>query len=76
MDGVRGISLRVSPEEAIKNAVRGQYVFGEVKGKAMQAYRQSPDVDPKSRTETYIALKLWIDGRATVVTNADAERIS
>ena len=52
---------RVSPEEALKNAVRGQYVFGEVKGKPMQAYRQSPDVDPKSRTETYIALKLWID---------------
>jgi glucose-6-phosphate 1-dehydrogenase len=52
---------RVSPEEAIKNAVRGQYVFGEVKGKPMQAYRQSPDVDHKSRTETYIALKLWID---------------
>ena len=52
---------RVSPAEALKNAVRGQYVFGEVKGKPMQAYRQSPDVDPKSRTETYIALKLWID---------------
>jgi glucose-6-phosphate 1-dehydrogenase len=52
---------RLSPEEAVKNAVRGQYVFGEVKGKPMQAYRQSPDVNPKSRTETYIALKLWID---------------
>ena len=52
---------RLSPEEAVNNAVRGQYVFGEVKGKPMQAYRQSPDVDPKSRTETYVALKLWID---------------
>ena len=44
---------RMTPEEAVKNSVRGQYVFGEVKGKPMQAYRQSPDVDPKSRTETY-----------------------
>ena len=52
---------RVSPEDAIKNAVRGQYVFGEVKDKPVQAYRQSPDVDPKSRTETFIALKLFID---------------
>ncbi len=52
---------RVSAEEAVNNAVRGQYVFGEVKDKPMQAYRQSPDVSPKSRTETYIALKLWID---------------
>lgn len=52
---------RISPQEAVKVAVRGQYVFGEVNGKPVQAYRQSPDVDPKSRTETYIALKLFID---------------
>ena len=52
---------RLTPEEAVRNAVRGQYVFGEVNGKPMQAYRQSPDVDTKSRTETYIALKLFID---------------
>ena len=52
---------RMSPEEALKNSVRGQYVFGEVKDKPMQAYRQSPDVDTKSKTETYIALKLYID---------------
>ena len=51
----------MTPEEALKNSVRGQYVFGEVKDKAMQAYRQSPDVDTKSKTETYIALKLFID---------------
>ncbi len=52
---------RMSPAEALRNSVRGQYVFGEVKGKAMQAYRQSPDVDTKSKTETYLALKLFID---------------
>ena len=43
---------RVTEEEAVANAVRGQYVFGEVKDKPVQAYRQSPDVNPKSRTET------------------------
>ena len=52
---------RLSPDELVRNAVRGQYVFGEVKGKPVQAYRQSPEVDPKSRTETYVALKLFID---------------
>ncbi len=52
---------RFSPAEASRNAIRGQYVFGEVKGKPVQAYRQSPDVDTRSRTETYIALKLFID---------------
>ena len=52
---------RMTPADAVKNAVRGQYVFGEVKDKPVQAYRQSPDVDTKSRTETYVALKLFID---------------
>ena len=52
---------RMTPEEAEKNSVRGQYVWGEVKGKPVQAYRQSPDVDSKSKTETYVALKVWID---------------
>ena len=52
---------RMTPEEAVKNCVRGQYVFGEVKDKPVQAYRQSPDVNTKSRTETYIALKVFID---------------
>jgi glucose-6-phosphate 1-dehydrogenase len=52
---------RVPTEEALRNAVRGQYVWGEVKGKEMPAYRQSPNVNPRSKTETYIALKLWID---------------
>ena len=52
---------RMTPDEAVKNSVRGQYVFGEVKDKPVQAYRQSPDVNTKSRTETYIALKVFID---------------
>ena len=52
---------RMTPEEAVKNSVRGQYVFGEVKGKPVQAYRQSPDVNTKSKTETYLALKVFID---------------
>ena len=25
------------------------------------AYSDEPDVDPKSRTETYVAMKLWLD---------------
>lgn len=40
-----------SPEEARTDAVRGQYAD----------YRKTPDVDPKSGTETYVALRLWID---------------
>jgi len=42
-------------------AVRGQYGAGEIGGQNVPAYRDEPDVDPHSNTETYAALKLYID---------------
>jgi glucose-6-phosphate 1-dehydrogenase len=42
-------------------AVRGQYGRGIIDGKEVQAYREEPGVSPGSRTETYAALKLFID---------------
>ncbi|MGH8102549.1 MAG: glucose-6-phosphate dehydrogenase [Chthoniobacterales bacterium] len=51
----------LDPAQALKNAVRGQYDAGTVRGKAVRAYRQEPDVAPDSSTETYIACKLQID---------------
>jgi glucose-6-phosphate 1-dehydrogenase len=50
-----------SPEEALKNSVRGQYVAGRVGDKQIGDYRNTPDVDPASITETYTAMKLTID---------------
>ena len=38
--------------------VRGQYDSGWSEGVAVPAYRQEPDVDPHSQTETYVAMKL------------------
>jgi glucose-6-phosphate 1-dehydrogenase len=52
---------RWSPEQATKNAVRGQYDAGVVRGQAVRPYRQEPDVARDSNTETYLALKLMID---------------
>ena len=51
----------MTPDEALANAVRGQYDAGVVLGKPVQAYRHEPDVAPDSVTETYIACKLNID---------------
>ena len=51
----------VTPERAMKDAVRGQYDAGTVLGKQVQAYRSEPDVAPDSNTETYVAWKLQID---------------
>ncbi|HLI29846.1 MAG TPA: glucose-6-phosphate dehydrogenase [Terriglobia bacterium] len=41
--------------------VRGQYVEGWPDGQKMPAYRAEPKVSPQSTTETFAALKLYID---------------
>jgi len=42
-------------------AVRGQYAEGSVLGEQAIAYRQEEGVDPNSKTETFSALKLYVD---------------
>ncbi|MDO8988806.1 MAG: glucose-6-phosphate dehydrogenase [Sideroxyarcus sp.] len=42
-------------------AARGQYAEGWIQGAKLPAYRDEPKVDPHSNTETYAALKLYID---------------
>lgn len=42
-------------------AVRGQYGPGWVEGKKVKGYRQEPDVAPDSNTETFVALKFYVD---------------
>lgn len=51
----------MSPEEVLKNTVRGQYSDGIVNGEKVKAYRSEKGVNPKSNTETYAALKLFIE---------------
>jgi glucose-6-phosphate 1-dehydrogenase len=41
--------------------VRGQYSAGAINGKPVVGYRQEQGVDPKSVTETYVALRIRID---------------
>jgi glucose-6-phosphate 1-dehydrogenase len=50
-----------TPSEAIAQAVRGQYGAGVVRGESRRAYRDEPNVSPKSRTETYAAMRLMVD---------------
>jgi glucose-6-phosphate 1-dehydrogenase len=44
-----------------KHVVRGQYGRGYVEGVEVPGYREEPDVDPSSMTETYVAAKLFVD---------------
>ncbi len=52
---------KIKKEDVHQYAVRGQYDAGWIKGKKVKAYRQEKDVDPNSNTETFAALKLYID---------------
>src|SRR6266478_1743411 len=51
----------MNDEEVLTRTVRGQYGEGLVKGQKVQAYRSEPMVAPDSRTETFVAMKLFID---------------
>ncbi|WP_288479628.1 glucose-6-phosphate dehydrogenase [uncultured Pseudomonas sp.] len=48
-------------EEALANSVRGQYAAGTMNDKPVKGYREEERVDPESQTETYVALKLFVD---------------
>jgi glucose-6-phosphate 1-dehydrogenase len=50
-----------TPEEVLRRTVRGQYGAGIVQGQRRPAYRSEPNVAPGSTTETFVALKLFID---------------
>ncbi len=50
-----------TPEDVAKNIVRGQYAAGTVNGKTAVSYKEEQGVNPNSTTETYVALKLFIE---------------
>jgi glucose-6-phosphate 1-dehydrogenase len=55
-------AVRPIPEDgAYGCAVRGQYERGWIFGEEVEGYRGEEDVAPDSRTETYVALKLFVD---------------
>ena len=55
-------SIRPFDLEMVAQAVvRGQYSAGNVGGKPATGYREEQNVNPKSRTETFVAAKLLID---------------
>lgn len=55
-------SIRAMPQNAVHaHAFRGQYESGLVNGQAVCGYLEEPGVNAGSSTETYAALKLFID---------------
>ena len=51
----------IDPDQLEHHAARGQYAAGMIDGKEVPGYRNEPDVNPKSNTETFAAIKLFVD---------------
>jgi len=67
-DAVRDEKLKVlrslkrfTPTTLAQNVIRGQYRSGHMEGLPVPSYRNEPDADPNSRTESFVALKAEID---------------
>ncbi len=60
MDVLNAIRI-YSSKEVHKNAVRGQYSSGWIKGQEAQGYRQEKSVSPESAVDTFSAVKFYID---------------
>ena len=52
---------KFTPEEIKSSVVRGQYAKGWMEGKEVPGYREEKNVNPKSNTETFAAIKFFID---------------
>lgn len=56
-------SLRIMTDEKtlFENTIKGQYVASEIDGKKVKGYREEDGVDPNSKTETFAAVKFFVD---------------
>jgi glucose-6-phosphate 1-dehydrogenase len=51
----------IHPDAVHSQAYRAQYASGYVDGESVPGYLEEPGVDPRSVTETYAALRLFVD---------------
>jgi len=67
-DAIRNETLKVfqslrpiRPEQVKDMAIRGQYTASHIKNEAVKGYREEENIPDNSETETYAALKFYID---------------
>jgi glucose-6-phosphate 1-dehydrogenase len=51
----------MTKEDIMNNVIRGQYTKSHARGKQYAGYREEEGVDKNSRTDTYVAMKFFID---------------
>jgi len=67
-DAIRNETMKVlqslkpiKHEDVASQVIRGQYVSSHIRGELVPGYREEKGVNPESRTETFIAMKFFID---------------
>jgi len=67
-DAIRNETLKVLQSlkplkegDVASQVIRGQYVQSKVRGEILDGYREETGVDSNSRTETYVAMKFYIE---------------
>lgn len=53
--------LPIRGKDVERYVIRGQYTGSTLRGESLSGYREEPDVDPESRTETFVAMKFCIE---------------
>ncbi len=61
LKALKSLRLMTDPKVLEKNTIRGQYLSSEIDGERVKGYREEEDVDPDSTTETYAAVKFYVD---------------
>ncbi|WP_074225517.1 glucose-6-phosphate dehydrogenase [Algoriphagus halophilus] len=56
-------SLRIMTDEKVlaTHTMKGQYVASTINGEKVKGYREEEGVDPESKTETFAAIKFFVD---------------
>lgn len=67
-DAIRNETVKVlqsirpfKTEDISRSTIRGQYLSSTIQGEKVKGYREEDGVNPDSKTETYAALKFYID---------------
>ncbi len=67
-DAIRNESLKVlkslrplTEDDILNNVIRGQYISSDANGVHTSGYREEEGVDKNSRTETFVAMRFFID---------------
>lgn len=58
---LKSLRLMTDPEVLARNTMKGQYVASTIKGEKVPGYREEEGVDEDSKTETFAAVKFFVD---------------